>query len=164
MPERRSCNYYGWCRVINKTWKLKNGGFTLMEVILVLAILMAGLGIGLPAYHNLTVQKEEERFFQLLRNDIYYAQSEAYRMKETVKLIFQSDLGVYNVTQNMFLPSLASREIPASVTLIRSSNLTEIAYWPSGSVVASGTLRFNTSSGEKRVIVHLGKGRVVFSE
>ncbi|MFD1030713.1 GspH/FimT family pseudopilin [Metaplanococcus flavidus] len=134
-----------------------------MKVVLVLAILMVGLSIGLPAYHQISVQQEEERFFQLLRNDIYHAQSEAYRLNTTVTLVFQSDLGFYNVTPSI-KTSLAKRKIPLSVTLNRLSNLKEIAYWPTGSVVASGTLRFNTSSGEKRVIVHLGKGRVVFSE
>lgn len=134
-----------------------------MEVVLVLAILMAGLGIGLPAYNKITVQKEEDQFFQLLRNDIYYAQSEAYFRKTSVTMNFQHGSGRYDVVQNIYTP-LVSRALPASVTLNRSSNLTQIVFWSTGSVIGSVTLRFNTSTGERTVIVHLGKGRVVFSE
>lgn len=123
---------------------------------------MAGLGIGLPAYNQIAVKKEEERFFQLLRNDIYYAQSEAYRSGYSVTIIFRDGFDKYDIVQNQFAP-ITSRIIPSSVTLAKTSNLTEIGYWSNGSVMASGTLRFSTSTAEKTIVVHLGKGRVVFS-
>lgn len=134
----------------------------MLEVVLVLALLMAGLGIGLPAYNQIAVKKEEERFFQLLRNDIYFAQSEAYRSGYSVKIIFRDGFGRYDIVQNQFTP-LDSRVIPESIVLEDTSNLTEIGYWSNGSVMASGTLRFSTSAEEKKIVVHLGKGRVVFS-
>lgn len=134
-----------------------------MEVILVLAILMAGLGVGLPAYNKYTTHKEEERFFQLLRNDIYYAQSEAYLRDTSVTISFHPGSGVYEVNNNLH-DSLVLRPLPASVTLSISSNLIQITFLSTGSVTGSGTVRFNTSKGEKTIIVHLGKGRVVFSE
>lgn len=133
-----------------------------MEVVIVLAILMAGFGIGLPAYNAISVEKEEQRFFQLLRNDIYLAQSEAYRTRSSVSVIFRPELGRYDIVQNIYTP-ISSRKMPVSVTLKKTSNLTEIVYWSTGSVIGSGTLRFATSTGEKTIIVHLGKGRVVFS-
>lgn len=129
---------------------------------MVLAILMAGIGIGLPVYNQISVQKEEQQFFRLLRNDIYLAQSEAYRSRSSVSVIFRPELGRYDVVQNVYTP-LFSRQLPKSVTLKKTSNLTEIVYWSTGSVIGSGTLRFATSTGEKTVVVHLGKGRVVFS-
>lgn len=134
-----------------------------MEVVLVLAILMAGLGIGLPAYNKFTVQREEDQFFQLLRNDIYYAQSEAYHRKTSVTMNFLPGTGHYDVVQNVYAP-LVSRTLPGSVSLKGASNLNQIVFWSTGSVIGSGTLKFNTSKGEKTIIVHLGKGRVVFSE
>lgn len=127
-----------------------------------LAILMAGIGFGLPAFNQISVQKEEQQFFQLLRNDIYLAQSEAYRLRSSVSVVFRPEQGRYDVVQNVYTP-LFSRQLPKSVTLKKTSNLTEIVYWSTGSVIGSGTLRFATSTGEKTVVVHLGKGRVVFS-
>lgn len=134
-----------------------------MEVILVLAILMAGIGIGLPAYNNFTTQKEEEQFFHLLRNDIYYAQSEAYLRDTSITVSFHPGSGRYDVENNVY-DDLLSRPFPASVTLKKSSNLIQIVFRSSGSVSDSGTIRFNTSKGEKTITVFLGKGRVVFSE
>ena len=134
-----------------------------MEVLLVLAILMAGLGIGLPAYNKFTVQKEEDQFFQLLRNDIYYAQSEAYLRDTSVTLIFRPNSDRYDVYHTI-KSYLVSRAVPDSVTPIGSSNLTQIVFGSTGSISKSGTLKFITSSGERTVIVHLGKGRVVISE
>lgn len=131
--------------------------------MLVLAILMAGIGIGLPAYQHLAIKKEEQHFFELLRNDIYLAQSEAYRSRSSVSVVFRPEVGRYDVVQNVYT-KLFSRQLPQSVTLKKTSNLTEIVYWSTGSVIGSGTLRFATSTGEVMVIVHLGKGRVVFSE
>lgn len=123
---------------------------------------MAGLGIGLPAYNLFAVHKEEAKFFQLLRNDIYFAQSEAYRSGKQVSVSFQPESAKYQVVQDLRRP-LLSRSIPVSVALKKTSNLTMIIYWPDGAISASGTLRFATSTGEKSIIVHLGKGRVVFS-
>lgn len=122
---------------------------------------MAGLAIGLPAYNLSAVHKEEEKFFQLLRNDIYFAQSEAYRTGIQVSVIFQPQNAKYEVVQDLRRPML-SRPIPVSVVM-KKTNLTSITYWSNGTVLDSGTLRFATSTGEKKIIVHLGKGRVVFS-
>lgn len=127
-----------------------------------LAILLAGIGIGLPAYQHLSIKKEEQHFFELLRNDIYLAQSEAYRSRSSVSVVFRPEQGRYDVVQNVYT-KLSSRQLPQSVTFKKTSNLTEIVYWSTGSVIASGTLRFATSTGDVTVIVHLGKGRVVFS-
>src|SRR5690606_34487459 len=117
---------------------------------------------GLPAYNLFAVHKEEAKFFQVLRNDIYYAQSEAYRSGKQVSVIFRPEIAKYEVVQELRRPIL-SRSIPVSVAMKKTSNLTAIIYWSDGAVSASGTLYFATSTGEKSIIVHLGKGRVVFS-
>lgn len=140
-----------------------NKGFTLLEVLIVLALLMAGLGIGLPVYNSISAQKEEKHFFELLRSDIYFAQSLAYGSDHAISVFFRPEFGRYEVGESLFSPLLI-RKIPETVTFKKSSNLKEISYGARGSVFASGTLRFDTSSGEKTIVVHLGKGRVVFSE
>ncbi|WP_145990743.1 MULTISPECIES: type II secretion system protein [Planomicrobium] len=162
MSEWRHCKHFNrWCSVIVQTGCVTNKGFSLLEVVIVLALLMATIGIGLPAYNQIAVQKEEERFFQLLKNDIYFAQTEAYRSGLSVSVMFR-EVGRYDLVQNQFSP-ISSREFPDSVILQKTSNLSSIGYWSNGSVIASGTLRFLTSTGERTIVVHLGKGRVVFS-
>lgn len=139
-----------------------NKGFTLLEVVIVLALLMAGLVFALPAYNAITVEKEEKRFFELLRNDIYFAQSLAYGSKNTVSVFFRANPSRYEVGEGLINP-LIYRQTPKTVA-IKNSNLGMISYGTSGSVLASGTIQFETSTGLKTIVVHLGKGRVVFSE
>lgn len=132
-------------------------------MLLVLAVLMAVVGITLPAYQAFETAKEEQRFFDLLLHDIYYAQSECYSSPKTVGVMFRNNPLSYDVVINMY-EKVATRKLPESVALKKTSNLNEIVFWSNCSIQTSGTLRFDTSTGERTVTVHLGKGRVVISE
>ncbi|MGI2326590.1 competence type IV pilus minor pilin ComGD [Planococcus sp. YIM B11945] len=142
---------------------LKERGFTLIEMVLVMAILMAVVGILIPTYRTFETEKEEQRFFQLLIHDIYFAQSESYRTQTAVAVKFREGASNYEVVQNLYAP-LATRKLPKTVTVKKSSNITEIYFRSNGAIRSSGTIRFGTSKGERSLIVHLGNGRVVLSE
>lgn len=128
-----------------------------------LTVLMAVAAISIPGYQNLMIKKEEQHFFELLQQDIYFAQSQSYSLQKTAKIVFRDTKGTYELFTDLQSVVL-TRELPDSVTLKKTSNLTEIYFNSTGSVVQSGTFRFATSSGEKTLVVHLGGGRVVFSE
>ena len=132
-------------------------------MLLVLTVLMAVVAISIPGYQNLIVKKEEQRFFDVLQQDVYFAQSQSYSLQKTAKIVFRETAGTYELFTDLQSVVL-SRKLPDSVTLRKTSNLNEIYFNSNGSVVQSGTFRFGTSSGEKVVVVHLGRGRVVFSE
>nr|WP_281258864.1 competence type IV pilus minor pilin ComGD [Planomicrobium soli] len=142
---------------------LNEGGFTLLEMLLVLAILMTVVAIAIPAYWKHEVRQEEQRFFRLLLHDIHYAQSESYRSQRAAMVVFRGTSQSYEVVTDIFQPAV-TRKLPESVTIKRTSNLNEIYYGANGSVSRSGTLRFETSAGERVLVVYLGKGRVVLSE
>lgn len=132
-------------------------------MLLVLAVLVTISAISISGYRSFTVQKEEQRFFEILHQDIYFAQSQSYALNMTAKVTFRESKGTYEVFTD--LQSVAvSRKLPQSVQLKKTSNLNEIYFNDNGTVVQSGTFRFSTSSGEKTLVVHLGGGRVVFSE
>ena len=135
----------------------------MLEMLLVLVVLMAILAITIPGYQGLAVKKEEQRFFEILQQDVYYAQSQSLESKQVVKIAFRETKRAYDVYMDTHIPG-QTRKLPDSVTLKKSSNLSEIKFNDSGSVVQSGTFHFGTSSGEKTMVVHLGGGRVVFSE
>ncbi|MGB6406168.1 MAG: competence protein ComG, partial [Planococcus donghaensis] len=80
-----------------------------------------------------------------------------------VKVVFRESKGTYEIFTDLQSVGV-SRKLPQSIQLKKTSNLTEIYFNANGTVVQSGTLRFSTSSGEKTLVVHLGGGRVVFSE
>jgi len=108
-------------------------------------------------------KREEDRFFALLEQDIHYAQSQSYLLGTSVVLFFWDHKPGYEVVYGLTRPGY-SRAMPESITLNKSSNLSEIYFTPSGSIHQPGTLSFSTSSGERSVTVHLGKGRVVVSK
>lgn len=132
-------------------------------MLLVLVVLMAIVAISIPGYQTFSTKKEEQRFFELLQQDIYFAQSQSYSLGKTAKVVFREAKGTYEIFTDLQSVVL-SRKLPESVTLKKTSNLNEIYFNSNGSVVQSGTFRFVTSTGEKTLVVHLGRGRVVFSE
>lgn len=132
-------------------------------MLLVLVVLMTIIAIAIPSYQTFASAKEEQRFFELLKQDIYFAQSQSYSLQKTAKVVFRETKGTYEVFTDLQSVVL-SRELPKTVSLKKTSNLNEVYFNSNGSVVESGTFRFATSSGEKTLVVHLGGGRVVFSE
>ncbi|WP_280513366.1 competence type IV pilus minor pilin ComGD [Planococcus glaciei] len=142
---------------------LKQGGFTLLEMLLVLAVLMTVVGIAIPSYRTFETEQQEDRFFDLLLRDIYYAQSETYRSKTSVMVVFRENDRTYEVIQN-FRKLLPARKLPPSVSILKTSNIDGVYFTANGSVTSAGTMRFATSTGERSMVIHLGKGRVVFSE
>ena len=132
-------------------------------MLLVLLVLMAVVAIAIPGYQELVIKKEEQHFFEIFQQDIYFAQSQSLSLEKTVKIAFRETKRSYEVYTDIHILG-QSRKLPESITLKKTSNLSEIKFNANGSVVQSGTLRFDTSSGEKTVVVHLGGGRVVFSE
>lgn len=132
-------------------------------MLLVLVVLMAVVAITIPGYQALLIKKEEQHFFEIFQQDIYYAQSQSMFLEKTVKIAFRETKRSYEIYTDIHIQG-QSRKLPESITLNKTSNLNEIKFNTNGSVVQSGTFRFATSSGEKTVVVHLGGGRVVFSE
>lgn len=132
-------------------------------MLLVMAILMTVVSIAIPAFRIYEARQEERQFFQLLIHDIYFAQSESYRLESSVMVAFREGSQSYEVVTTI-LQQPITRKLPKTVKVKKTSNLTEIYYGASGSVMKSGTLRFETSTGERTLTVYLGKGRVVLSE
>jgi Tfp pilus assembly protein FimT len=162
LPEwRHSGNFNRRCRVIQKTILIK--GFTFIEMLLVLAVLMTVVSIAIPTYRTFETRQEEQRFFQLLIHDIYFAQGESYRLQSAVMVAFRESSHSYDIVSNIHAPAV-KRAMPQSVTLKKTSNIKEIYYRANGSILNSGTMRFETSTGERTLVVYLGKGRVILSE
>lgn len=132
-------------------------------MLLVLAVLMTVVGIAIPSYRTFETEKEEDRFFDLLLRDIHYAQSETYRSRTSVMVVFRETERTYEVVQN-FKKLLPTRKLPPSVAIKKTSNIDGVYFTANSSVTSAGTMRFSTSTGERTMVIHLGKGRVVLSE
>ncbi|WP_277751612.1 competence type IV pilus minor pilin ComGD [Planococcus citreus] len=140
-----------------------SSGFTLIEMLLVLIAVGISASLVVASVVPLEKKREEDRFFVLLEQDIHYAQSQSYLLGTSVVLTFRDHKPGYEIMYGLSHPGYI-RTMPKSISLNASSNLSEVYFMPNGSIRQPGTLRFSTSSGERTVTVHLGKGRVVVSK
>ncbi|ANU21659.1 hypothetical protein BBI15_03325 [Planococcus plakortidis] len=134
-----------------------------MEMLLVLMAVGISASLVVASAASLERKREEDRFFALLEQDIHYAQSQSYSLGTSVVVVFRVAKPGYEVVYGLTRPGYA-RAMPESIRLNASSNLREVYFMANGSIHQPGTMRFSTSSGERTVTVHLGKGRVVVSK
>lgn len=132
-------------------------------MLLVLAVVGISVSLAISSIVKIEVKREEDRFFTLLEQDIHYAQSQSYALKTSVMLVFWDNKPGYEVMYSLSRPIYA-RPMPKSIGLTKASNISVVHFTPSGSIFQPGTMRFSTSSGERTVTIHLGKGRVVVSK
>ncbi|WP_257968671.1 MULTISPECIES: competence type IV pilus minor pilin ComGD [Planococcus] len=140
-----------------------SSGFTLIEMLLVLMAVGISASLVVASAASLERKREEDRFFALLEQDIHYAQSQSYSLSTSVTLVFWNHKPGYEVTYGLSYPGY-SRAMPKSIHLNAASNIRQVYFTPSGSIFQPGTMRFSTSTGERTVTIHLGKGRVVVSK
>ncbi len=132
-------------------------------MLLVLMAVGISASLVVASVASLERKREEDRFFVLLEQDIHYAQSQSYSLGTSVTLVFWNHKPGYEVMYGLSYPGYA-RTMPKSISLNAASNIRQVYFTPSGSIHQPGTMRFSTSSGERTVTVHLGKGRVVVSK
>lgn len=141
--------------------KTKNG-FTLIEVLFVLAILSILLLLSAPI-HVLTLEKQvEEQFFKTLEMDILYLQNISYGSREGYKLMFRNDTS-YAITNVPGTRVIMTREIPEGWRF-DDDTLPYISFNQEGLINKPGTIRIHTPRNTYKLICPFGKGRCYFAE
>ncbi|EMR06656.1 hypothetical protein C772_01184 [Bhargavaea cecembensis DSE10] len=138
----------------------RSGGFTFTEMLLVLAVVMLVSGVGYAAAASKALQDREPiPFGDQLKLDIQAIQMHAVAHKDYTKIVFLGD-GTY-VASGTQTGILFRRQLPEGVSLSDFSTLKQVEFTSIGSARAFGTLNFHTPEGPVRVIIHIGKGRVM---
>lgn len=135
-------------------------GFTLVEVLLVLALLISSLVIANSIAYRQSVKLEEAQFFLLLEQDLLAAQAMALELHTPVVIRFFYAESKYTVTAQ--LKSIKTVWFPKTVQFLAGSYLKTIEYTATGNVVNFGTCYFTTTSGKITLTMYIGKGRVRF--
>ena len=133
-------------------------GFTLVEVLLVLALLTSSLVIANSIAYRQSVKLEEAQFFLLLEQDLLAAQAMALELHTPVVIRFFYSESKYTVTAQ--LKTVKTVWFPKTVQFSPSSYLKTIEYTSTGNVVNFGTCYFSTTSGKLTLTMYIGKGRV----
>lgn len=133
-------------------------GFTLLEVMLVLALLSSSLILANSIAYRQSVKLEEAQFFLLLEQDLLAAQAMALELHTPVVIRFFYAESKYTMTAQ--LKTIKTVWFPKTVHYLSSSYLKTIEYTATGNVVNFGTCYFTTTSGKITLTMYIGKGRV----
>ncbi|MEI4771414.1 competence type IV pilus minor pilin ComGD [Psychrobacillus sp. FJAT-51614] len=137
---------------------LRENGFTFIEMLLVLSIVMVMSTSIIFVSTSKFERMEEKRFFEQFHLDVQSLQSIALSERKYMSLVFFENGTKYkakNANEIYF-----EYEMPKGIRLSQDSYLKEIVFHPNGTVKEFGTLLFETKNGFKNVYVYIGKGRL----
>lgn len=135
-------------------------GFTLIEMLLVLFIVMCLTGIVTKISLKVAEAKEIERFFTQLQLDIQFLQMYTMQQQVYVSMKFEAPTNRYVIKKDMYTIDY-ERPFPKNVEFLSGiSTFVTVMYNPNGNVSRAGTLYFQTPGGIKKVIITIGVGRV----
>ncbi|QDP99242.1 type II secretion system protein [Lysinibacillus fusiformis] len=134
-------------------------GFTLIEMLIVLFVVMCLTGIVTKISLKVAEIKELERFFTQIQLDVQFIQTYSMQQREYVSMKFESPPHRYIIKKD-FYTNYYERPFPKGVELMTaSSTIQSIMYNYNGNIINAGTLYFKTPQGIKKVVMTLGRGR-----
>lgn len=137
----------------------KNGGFTILEMLVVLFLVMSLTAIVSKFSLKIAETKELERFFTQLQLDIQYIQTYSMSQRQYIALKMEGSTNRYTIQKDIYT-HLYERSFPKGVEFLPAeSSIQTLVYNYSGNVMTAGTMAFKTPQGKKKVIITLGRGR-----
>ncbi|RHW38496.1 prepilin-type N-terminal cleavage/methylation domain-containing protein [Lysinibacillus yapensis] len=139
---------------------LKNSnGFTLVEMLLVLYIVLLTTSMVFHATANISEKRIVNQFFQQLMLDIQSAQAVAIEKETpiTVRFIDESHFSANFLYSGKIV---FERELPKNIKYNKHSNTKAIMFTANGNIGDFGTIRFYTRFGEVRLVVNIQEGRM----
>ncbi|CEH28512.1 hypothetical protein AM501_21895 [Aneurinibacillus migulanus] len=139
--------------------KIRNSGFSLIEVLLALAIFGGMLCIALPSVVHTFRHMQGEQFIDMLGADIYLAANEALSYRGQVRIVFYPQSEFYTV-QRMWELKKKKVMIPAGFSVTNNFRNGTIIFNELGHVIQAGTISIvYPNSMKKKVTVYMASGR-----
>ncbi|WP_174613795.1 competence type IV pilus minor pilin ComGD [Virgibacillus ihumii] len=140
--------------------RTKNG-FTLLEVLFVLAILSILLLLSAPIHVSTLEKQVEKQFLKTMQMDILYLQNLSYGSRSPYHLSFENNTRytIKSITGNVII----KRDIPDDWR-INDTTLKQISFNDDGLINQPGTIIIHTSQKRYKLICPFGKGRCYVAE
>ena len=135
-----------------------NDGYTLIEMIVVLAILSTIVGISLVSFQSLSTSLNEKNFLSKLENELYFCQQYAISTGRQTNCFIDNNQKVIAIRQTGKI--LFQYSFDPSVSFERGTlGLHEIEFNPKGNIRKSGTVFINVNNNTYRLVFWIGRGR-----
>ncbi len=137
-------------------------GFTLIEMLLVLAITMFICTIGISVGKKQLDRQIENRFIEQLKLDIELTHAMSFRYQGAASLYVFDKIGeiqVY-VPQISTVKPIVVRKYPENIAYRYYSTLDHVIFTERQTVSRAGTMTFSVNGRKVELIVYLGEGRV----
>ena len=133
-------------------------GFTLIEVLLTLAVLVGMLVVVMPVIEYSIQRIQERQCMERLTADLYLAASEARRRRSNIIISFTPDAAYTIRTQYGAL--LKSVPIPAGFHIYHNFPVAGFHFTHLGHISRAGTIRLiNPDGRERKIVLYMASGR-----
>jgi competence protein ComGD len=148
--------------LVLKYLRKKQWGFTLIEMLIVLTIVMIITSITFLQLKPLVNQKHIDHFFEQFTDDLLLAQIFAMSHGQSVAIIFIESEPAYKIVANSKV--LTRRTLPHMFSLKTASIGGQVFYRSNGGISKSGTLYITYGTRNFKIVFLLGEGRFYVSE
>ncbi|WP_370627158.1 competence type IV pilus minor pilin ComGD [Psychrobacillus sp. INOP01] len=143
-------------------FKLNEKGYTLIEMLLVLTIVMVVSSSVLFITSTKMKDMEEERFYRQLHLDILRLQAISIGENRYTYLNFPNNRTQYKAESAGTV--WFENDLPKNMRLSDESTLKVISFHPNGNINSFGNLLFETERGVKRITFYIGRGVINYEK
>ncbi|MCP8616848.1 competence type IV pilus minor pilin ComGD [Salirhabdus salicampi] len=144
--------------------KLRNKGYTALEVLLVLSTVLVLISITIPLTNTTKEKQDIEHFFRVFEMDILYMQAVAVSKGPQLALFLYPDEHKYEIRKGPFFEPYVTREYSHAIDISIGTFQNPFSFKRSGVPNKPGSFYVNIDNKRYRVTFPFGKGRFYVSQ
>lgn len=150
--------------MLKNKWRSAQG-YTLSETLVVLSLFIMLSALGLNLYPRFVKGMENSMFIGQLQEDIFYAQQYAISHEAYVTFHADNNEGRYIVYTSYENEVILKRKMPEGAYFsTRTLEGYTFQFNQFGNAAKAGTMILNTTQGNYRFVLNIGKGRFRFEQ
>lgn len=142
---------------------MRERGFTLIEVLIVLTIVIFIISFSTIRMTHISEQKNLEYFIDMFEKDIFLMQQLAISNNIIYSLQFNTKDNYYFIYDSPLNPPVLKRTFDSNINISFLTLSNPIRYQPSGNIMNPGTIKVSYNNKSKQIIFPFGKGRFYVS-